>query len=440
MLGTDLPTAMGALPALCYAYPMKLRLSALAAFCLVWGTATAQEIGFVDIGMVSKTMGVHDGRICTGEFSRGDFGCASNAPYVSRTSGWVGIGTSSPTAKLEISGGGILIQEANGSSIFTGRVDSEMDITQSATSTKRGLSIHPGVSASSPLEVYYRNNAGALALGLMLRNTSGYVGVGTNPYVSLHVSGTIRMADGGEACDTNRAGAIKWNGTQFQVCYGSGGWAHLSSAAVSGTAGTSPDRIVSGTTSIAAAESGSLTFVTGGSERIKVGTTGLITVGAVTPTHRLNVDGNVLTTRSLYVGGSTAYGMGGANGESGHGIYFPAGSAYDDVRIVSTYNGAVTSLTIAVADDYEDSIYIEAGNNTAGNGGIGTVFMQTGQSGATAGRVAIGLRSRPSSTLHVSGTAMFKTAANDNTCSLDQHGALRFNDVTGRLQICRSKP
>lgn len=67
---------------------------------------------------------------------------------------------------------------------------------------------------------------------------AGLLGINTvAPSTSLHTAGTVRLGSGGESCDANRTGAIRWASSQFQVCYGSGGWALLSSAATSGTTG-----------------------------------------------------------------------------------------------------------------------------------------------------------------------------------------------------------
>jgi len=100
--------------------------------------------------------------------------------------------------------------------------------------------------------------ASPAVLDRLLLNVTALGRLGVNsvsfPSTTLHISGTLRMADGGETCDADRAGAMRWHAEsgQFQVCYGSGSWALLSSAAISGTALT--DRIVSGTSSIIASQ------------------------------------------------------------------------------------------------------------------------------------------------------------------------------------------
>jgi hypothetical protein len=53
------------------------------------------------------------------------------------------------------------------------------------------------------------------------------VGINTaTPQARLDVAGTIRVGNGGEACDSNRTGAIRWNGTVFQGCNGTS-WTEL---------------------------------------------------------------------------------------------------------------------------------------------------------------------------------------------------------------------
>lgn len=96
-------------------------------------------------------------------------------------------------------------------------------------------------------------------------SAAGNVGIGTTaPSNTLHVSGTLRLADGGEPCDTHRAGAIRYTSSSvFQFCMGSG-WQNLSDAAGGGQA----DRITSGTTSVIATQDRSVTISTSGTERL----------------------------------------------------------------------------------------------------------------------------------------------------------------------------
>jgi hypothetical protein len=81
--------------------------------------------------------------------------------------------------------------------------------------------------------------------------------------------------------------------------------------------------------------------------------------------------------------------------------------------VVAQVGGAISITTNGVTSAYWDA----AGRLIGGVAGFGT--------------------SSPSATVHVSGTIMAKMAANDRACPPEQWGAMRFNETTKRLQICR---
>ncbi len=268
------------------------RLRLLALLALVWAApASAQDWG--EIAQISTTMGVQANRLCLGEGSRGDIGCPSYAPYVSPTSGNVGFGTTNPAAPITISAsftsdmirlgpGGIYTITAlsgGGPAIYgtpyvhightNGTVGAQFS-TQYAGAAQ--LQLLP-MSGQNGLLV--RKGGGGSTDIAMLVSSTGSVSInaGRNePSTTLHVSGTLRISNAGETCDADRSGAIRWHESagQFQVCYGSGGWALLSSAATSGTTASS-DRITSGTSAVIANGSAnggyiSLTAGVGGTE------------------------------------------------------------------------------------------------------------------------------------------------------------------------------
>lgn len=72
------------------------------------------------------------------------------------------------------------------------------------------------------------------------------------------MSGTIRIASGGEACDANRAGGIRYASGTFWFCSGSA-W-----ESIGDIASVQADRITSGSTNVYARSDGSISFTTAG--------------------------------------------------------------------------------------------------------------------------------------------------------------------------------
>ncbi|BCH05738.1 hypothetical protein MesoLj131b_77370 (plasmid) [Mesorhizobium sp. 131-2-5] len=128
------------------------------------------------------------------------------------------------------------------------------------------------------------------------------------PSTTVHVNGSIRLGQETSAttntCDTNRSGAIRYNGSTFQVCYGTGGWANLADA--SSTVATA-DRITSGTAQVIAnGASGYVSLTNGASTWGYLGVSqtylgaanfgGKVGIGTVTPAAPLEVSGTVSAT------------------------------------------------------------------------------------------------------------------------------------------------
>ena len=149
----------------------------------------------------------------------------NNSPEAMRivSSGYVGIGTSAPSAKLHVMGvaddpsSGIVIGSSSGTNPFR-------------------MAVYPTGNYSTQWKI---NNSGALNITNQSDNSIWTVDGSTlrmgvrniYPSTTLHVSGTIRMADGGEACDANRTGAIKYGGGDFSICRNGSAWESLSAVA-----------------------------------------------------------------------------------------------------------------------------------------------------------------------------------------------------------------
>ena len=139
----------------------------------------------------------------------------------------IGINTTSPTSNFDVSGTSHFSQVVN--------LDSQLFFNDIATSTGTTLSMDG--NGGMLLQI---NTA---PLPNLYLEENGRVGVGTvgnaDLFTALQVSGTIRLGNSGEACDTNRAGAIRYTSSSvFQTCNGTTGWQTLGSGSGGGTSST----------------------------------------------------------------------------------------------------------------------------------------------------------------------------------------------------------
>lgn len=120
-------------------------------------------------------------------------GVTTSNEYMRITStGRVGIGTTNPTQTFEVDGGSLL-RNTEDSYFWSERFDSDFDIIQSNTSTKRAFSIHPSPSGGSPLAVYWHDGT-MHQPSLHVLNTNGFVGINTlTPTNALTVNGVAEI-------------------------------------------------------------------------------------------------------------------------------------------------------------------------------------------------------------------------------------------------------
>lgn len=436
----------------------------MAACVAVAASAHAQTGDWGDLAVVSGTLGNNANRLCLGvpaSMRPADIGCPVYAPYVSAPSGFVGLGTSAPSSSLHLLGSSpnITLHNPNGSADFKTEILQTYDASQCLKIRNRGSTV-----------LNYACGSTVNALGLYTSNTqqltiinSGNVGIGTTvPSTTLHVSGTLRISNGGEACDANRAGAIRYTSSSvFQFCMGSG-WQNLADAAGGGQA----DRITSGTTSVIATQDRSVTISTAGTQRVVVGEDGNVGIGTVAPTRLLTLSGaqntsGISLTETTYGGQLSLEPRGYTTGEyqirmtgpATQGIGFKVGGGgtafidYDGTRFtVQPAQGAFstgawnTRVYGQLAVDSTASASFTAVSVTANSGQIADIVNITKSGGLPLlkvnknGNVGIGT-SVPSTTLHVSGSV--RIADGGEACDASRIGTIRYNADAQAFQMCR---
>jgi hypothetical protein len=141
------------------------------------------------LATISSTLGVNANRLCVGEGLRSDIGCPTYAPFIDPTTGYVGIGTVTPTAKLEVNG-----------DISATNLRLSGNLYVSGSQTFDGVTFaNGGVSATGIITATSFSGDGSRLTGLASgdRITSGtnsiYANTGMNS-ISFTTNGTERMA------------------------------------------------------------------------------------------------------------------------------------------------------------------------------------------------------------------------------------------------------
>ena len=247
------------------------------AAAVAWLAPAAHASQWTDIATISSTLGNNANYLCVGGAST-DLGCPTTAPYVDPSTGYIGIGTTSPIAPLQITSStytnNVYIGD-NLDAFGSGGINAGGAIYFGASYAPGPSSTTAGIEASWSGGTLPQISIGTLRqnlptfakfdyLGriyfysqnkeLMRLNNNGRVGISTtSPQTTLDVSGTLRIADGGETCSASILGAVKYSGGAFYICQNAAtGWEQIST---SGGAVTT-DHIVSSTTSVYAAQTG----------------------------------------------------------------------------------------------------------------------------------------------------------------------------------------
>ncbi|RYG60415.1 MAG: tail fiber domain-containing protein [Alphaproteobacteria bacterium] len=217
------------------------------------------------------------------------------------SNGNVGIGIATPFFPLDVSSTGAVARFGNSSladqyiAVRDGNGGAFLGL--SFNYTTNGDAVVQGGSDKGLAFVTNSSTFAGLTPAMYITRTR-QVGINTlAPSTSLHVAGTIRMADGGESCDANRTGAIKFTGGQFYVCKTAGSWDTLTTSG----AAAATDRIISGTTSVTANNNTSVSIVTNNVERMVIGTTGSVGIGQQPGVAALGVSGGAVITGNLQV-------------------------------------------------------------------------------------------------------------------------------------------
>lgn len=277
---------------------------------------------------VTDTVCVTDGR---------DLTC-DRGVYVS-PAGQVGIGTSAPSSALHIVG----ISDSAVSGLTFGDT---LGIGRASLFPLSNNSLGLQLLANGSFNIRSASSATLARFNPSNMRIGFGPGAGEDPSATVHVLGTLRLANGGEACDANRTGAIRYTGGDFSFCRNGASWETLATVA------SASDRIVSGTSSV---------IVNGAASTISFSTAGY-TMGWLDGKGVLGVRGrlDIVTNTGVVAVGSGA-------GLSSSGSYLTA-VGYDAAK--NSSGSMVTALGYAAAisntNQYVTALGITSAQNNAG--------------------------------------------------------------------------
>jgi len=461
-----------------------VRAGILVAFGFIFGaTAIAQDWG--QLATISSTLGVEANRLCVGEGLRAsDIGCPTYAPYISATSGYMGIGLTTPTAIIETSSNesnfagtyayqhrslGVLRTQLRNSGIQTWYLNhGSGEVGRIEYSTPGS---YPGIvffnAAGNERSQILKLPGGGIGIGatsgsgnpwysltVMAGNKVG-VNAGTNPIATLDVVGTISASDAiqvsGSAltCTAGIPGAIRYESGNLELCNGSS-WTALGSAG-----GSIPDRIVSGSTQVVAiSDTNYISITTSGvntgyidpAGRVVVpgisvttnqlsATTGYFSgrvgIGTVSPSYQLEIEGaDALAKMTRYNS---------VNGNRAPAFLFDRGRSGGADMQAGDWLGKLQFRGIVSGSPVDFGYLAMIANDTSGSGRL--VFVDGSGGGRvyfyTSGEVGIGTSS-PLAKLDVNGTISASSAIQISgsalTCTAGIPGAIRYE--SGNLEYC----
>ncbi len=212
------------------------------------------------------------------KFKSGAAGAESTQMTIKGATGNVGIGTSAPADKLDVTGGGVRISSSAGvgSSVGVKEDSSKLTATTEDTSGAQAARLEVGGGADAA-DVSFKSGAAGAETPTVTIKGDGKVGIGTAaPLGKLHVAGGSLVMDNNQAIRVKDTG-----GTPRNVLFMNGPTV----------------KVVNDTT-------GDIQLQTAGLERLTVKTGGNVGIGNTNPAEALDVAGNIKATGTLRTGNS----------------------------------------------------------------------------------------------------------------------------------------
>ena len=333
------------------------------------------------------------------------------------SAGNVGIGTASPTTKLDVRGdvnGDSVINSSNvnagalargvincGSTIATATLAANSSAVVATPGLGRpdGIALFTGSTSTGGIDIGARNASGIITFGTggnterVRIDAAGNVGIGTTtPGYPLHVSTNINELGGINVSNSNTGAlsrsALLANSTSASAILSANGSSWVGSAGQGRPDGVAlwTNSLTTGGLAIAARNgAGIITFATGGeTERVRITAAGSVGIGTASPGALLDVRGSAIVQAASGASVLTV-GTGGVSGNhrvdvlgGGTGTYFGYYVSSAPALVVNTSAGSVLQIgSDGTSTTYQTQAFYTAGAErmritSAGNVGIGT--------------------------------------------------------------------